>query len=121
MILIRSILEATRGTDFLDKVQNVYLATSWNDFSSRLESNPHNTIHNRIGGTMATFWSCKRLLYRHDLILNNPAQLSTPSFGCITPKSIEYSINGTIFVKFSPPKQVRSPPVKFHPLSDHFY
>ena len=71
MIWIRSILERLRDTDFLDKVQNVYLATSWNDFSSRLESNPHNTIHARIGGTMGTYWSCKRLLYRHDLDLNN--------------------------------------------------
>jgi tyrosinase len=54
---LRTILERTRDTDFLDKVQNVYLATSWSDFSSRLESNPHNTIHNRVGGTMGTFWS----------------------------------------------------------------
>ena len=49
-------------SDFLAKVAAVYLATLWSDFSTRLENNPHNTIHNQVGGTMGTWWSCECLL-----------------------------------------------------------
>ena len=42
--------------------------------------NPHNTVHVRVGGTMATFNSCKRLPDRHTLVLKSPWSAFDPIF-----------------------------------------